>query len=474
MVTRQDRDATTAVFNVVIHKEELKQSIDSELKMIRQKAPIDGFRKGHVPATLVKKRYGKSIFADKFGALLSKKLEDYLKESPVDMIGYPVPAEGQEWPDFDVDNIFDSFTFRYEALIPPADFVVQGLDGVDTYDKYAATDLHAVAEEEVDKVVKNAKGQVSVDDSIEMKDMVLLDSKELSGEGGEVLEGGHQIEIKVMPESIHDEDVREALLGKQKGDIIRFNARTLENLNDAQYRKYILQLAADQEKVVGDFFEGTITDVFRLKEGVANEDFYKKSFGPSVTNREEAVAYFEKELTELYNMYANQLVYEEVREALIAQNPVTVSEYLLNKMISIGSKGEKSSAETEKERTSFYRMIQWEFIERSISDRFNLSVSPSEVRKRMIYLTEKNLGISLGDDFWEKMTDRLMQDQEKVQQVHRQLVFEKVMFQGVLANVQTREIPVPAKVLEAKYNSSMGVKSAETASDPDSEAIVTE
>ena len=52
------------VLTLTIEPADYQEAVQKELKQIRQKANIPGFRPGMVPAGLVKKMYGKGVLAD--------------------------------------------------------------------------------------------------------------------------------------------------------------------------------------------------------------------------------------------------------------------------------------------------------------------------------------------------------------------------------------------------------------------------
>ena len=77
MVVRKDLDSTSAILTVTIARETLKPKLDSELKKVRQRVPVKGFRVGHAPMNYIKKLYGPSIFSDTINDLIVSLREEY-------------------------------------------------------------------------------------------------------------------------------------------------------------------------------------------------------------------------------------------------------------------------------------------------------------------------------------------------------------------------------------------------------------
>ena len=63
-VSLQNIDKVSAELTVKLEKADYQEKVDKELKSLRQKAQIPGFRKGMVPTSLIKKMYGKSVIAE--------------------------------------------------------------------------------------------------------------------------------------------------------------------------------------------------------------------------------------------------------------------------------------------------------------------------------------------------------------------------------------------------------------------------
>ena len=54
----------TSVITLTLQPADYEEAVTKQIRQIRQKADIPGFRKGMVPAGLIKKMYGKSVLAD--------------------------------------------------------------------------------------------------------------------------------------------------------------------------------------------------------------------------------------------------------------------------------------------------------------------------------------------------------------------------------------------------------------------------
>ena len=131
-VSLQNIDKVSAELTVKLEKADYQEKVDKELKSLRQKAQIPGFRKGMVPTSLIKKMYGKSVIAEVVNKALQEAVYNYIKENKVNMLGEPLPnEEKQQNIDFDTMEEFD-FVFDI-ALAPEFKAEVSAKDNVDYY-----------------------------------------------------------------------------------------------------------------------------------------------------------------------------------------------------------------------------------------------------------------------------------------------------------------------------------------------------
>ena len=85
-VSLQNIDKVSAELTVKLEKADYQEKVDKELKSLRQKAQIPGFRKGMVPTSLIKKMYGKSVIAEVVNKTLQEAVYNYIKENKVNML----------------------------------------------------------------------------------------------------------------------------------------------------------------------------------------------------------------------------------------------------------------------------------------------------------------------------------------------------------------------------------------------------
>ena len=102
---------------VRLKKEDYLPAFEKKLKEYSKNANIPGFRKGMVPAGMIKKMYGPGIFSDEVLRTIEKELYTYLDKERPDIFAQPLPMEG-EMSKLDMNNPGD-FDFSFEVGLKP-------------------------------------------------------------------------------------------------------------------------------------------------------------------------------------------------------------------------------------------------------------------------------------------------------------------------------------------------------------------
>jgi trigger factor len=80
-IVKKDLDQNNAVVTLHVEKADYAENVEKNLRDLRKKANIPGFRPGMVPMSLLKKMYGKSVMADEINKLIAEKLYDFIREN---------------------------------------------------------------------------------------------------------------------------------------------------------------------------------------------------------------------------------------------------------------------------------------------------------------------------------------------------------------------------------------------------------
>ena len=273
-ITMSEVKDLQATLTMVMEPADYQEQVEKEIRQLRQKAQIPGFRAGMVPKGLVKKMYGKSVMADVINKEIGVQLSKYIDEQKLQVLGEPLPNEEQQ-PQIDLEND-TTFTFVFDiALAPEMDTKMTAKNKV-TYYKVKVTD------EMVDNQVKSYAaryGQMETVDSIEENDIVrgsLRENKE---------DGLVKTEAMLYPRYMKNEDVKKQLIGLKKGETMTFNPMKAYD-NESEVASLLGVNKDDVKNYADSEFTLTIEQIQRHKDAAIDSELFVKVYGDNAPKDE--------------------------------------------------------------------------------------------------------------------------------------------------------------------------------------------
>lgn len=159
---------------------EVRSLYDTMMKEYTDTVKIDGFRKGHVPPSVLERKFGESLRLDAMSRVLEKAVDAALKDSEEKPLAYEAPAlEGE--PEFAVDKDF-TFSVTYDVF--PA-IEVPSLEGIEiSVPKVTVTDEDLARE--LEQIRQRNAIVVEKTGPAEKGDVVTLGWSEIDAEGKQV------------------------------------------------------------------------------------------------------------------------------------------------------------------------------------------------------------------------------------------------------------------------------------------------
>lgn len=280
-VSLQNIDKVSALLTVKLEKADYQEKVDKALKDMRRKAQMPGFRKGMVPASLIKKMYGKSVLAEEVNKLLSESVYKYIQDNKLNILGEPLPNEEKQ-PEIDFDAMED-FEFLFDiALAPEFKVEVSAADKVDYYNI-------EVSDELVNNQIKTytqRNGKYEKVDAYADNDMLKGLLTELDDEG-KVKEGGIQVENAVLLPSDMKNDEQKALFANTKvNDVVAFNPQAAWDGNDIRVST-LLKIDKEAAADMKSNFSFRIEEITRFVPGDLNQEIFDQVFGKDAVKTEE-------------------------------------------------------------------------------------------------------------------------------------------------------------------------------------------
>ena len=280
-VSMQNVDKVSALLTVNIEKADYQEKVEKVLKKYRQQANIPGFRKGMVPMSLIKKQFGKSVTAEEVDRLMQEKVNEYIRENKVNMLGMPLPNEEKMQPiDFDTQ---ENFEFVFDIALAP-EFKAE-LTEKDAIDFYAIAVSDEMVNSQVEMYAQRASKYDKVD-SYQDRDMVKGLLAELDAEGN-TKEGGIQVEGAVMmPSYMKNDDQKAIFNGAKVNDVLVFNPSVAYEGNAAELSS-LLKIKKEEVEGMKSDFSFQIEEITRAIPAALDQALFDQVFGEGAVKSED-------------------------------------------------------------------------------------------------------------------------------------------------------------------------------------------
>lgn len=355
-------------------------AFEKSLKETSKKANIPGFRPGKVPAGMIKKMYGPSLFVDEVLKAVDKELIEYLRNEKVDMFGQPLPLKT------DIDNLDvqapAAYNFDFEIGLKP-EIVLPPFDTLDLTG-YNITITDEMIDEEVERF-RDQAGKMEDREAVDgEKNVIKVEFIETDTEGNP-LENGVRGDDSLLLKYFTPK-VREELMGKKAGDSVQITLGEAFEDNELEFIAKDLGLDIAHETTKARSFKLQITNVGQLEKAALSEELYKKAYPSEEIVTEED---FRKKIKdEIYAYWAaqsaNQL-HDQIFHQLVDTTSVDFPEDFLKKLLKNQENGEEGSApktdeEIEKEMPGFLKQLKWTLISDKIVLDNSISVGPEDIK----------------------------------------------------------------------------------------------
>ena len=261
----------TAVVTLTIESADYQEEVAKQLKEVRHKAQMPGFRPGMVPAGLVKKMYGKGILADVLNKKVGEGLQKHIEDNKLNILGDPLPSK--ESPKIDLENE-DTFTFMFDiAVAPEFDAKLTGKNKLTEY-------VIEVTDEMVNNQVQSycdRFGEYSPAEAVAEGDIVKGIAKEVDGE---IVKEGAILNPSYMKQKTQ----QKKFIGAKVGDVVTFNpAKAFDSEVEVSS---LLGITKEQAQELKSDFTFEIQEITRHTAAALNEELFTKVYGENAPKDE--------------------------------------------------------------------------------------------------------------------------------------------------------------------------------------------
>lgn len=422
-VTKENIGNLHDKLTVKVSKEDYLPSFEKAIKDYSKKANIPGFRKGMVPAGMVKKMYGASIFYDEVIKSVEKELKNYLVTEKPEIFAQPLPLES-DLRKLDMNQPAD-YDFPFEIGLKPA----VTLDALSTAKTtfYKVKTTPQMVNEEVEKLVTK-NGELKDAETVSSPENVLNVLFEESDADGNVVEGGISKDDSILLKYF-SEDYQQKLQDKKVNDSLVLQLKDAFPEKEREWILSDLGLDKNDPSSLDKYFKLVITKIGLVEKKGLNEEFFNQVFpGKDLKTEEDFRKVLEEEIQKQWDAAAHNQLQDQLYHILI-ETPVEFPVSFLKHWLQNGTEKQKTPEEVEAEYPKFESQLKWTLISDKIISDNNLEVSEEELRNNMKkeimgYFGQMNLG---EDTEWlESYIDRMMKDEKQVDASYRRLITEKL------------------------------------------------
>ncbi|EMF8482982.1 trigger factor [Proteus mirabilis] len=224
---------------ITVPAADIQKAVDSELKKAAKTVRIDGFRKGHVPMSMVKQRYGMSVLNDVLGDLMQRNFINAIIENKVNPVGAPdyKPEQYKEGEDFVYSVEFEVFP----------EIELKDLESIEV-----VKPIVTVKDEDVDNMLetlrkqqaewKDKEGEVAAEDHVTVDFNGSIDGEEFEG-------GKAEDFVLAMGQGRMIPGFEEGLIGHKAGEEFTIDVTFPEDYHAENLKGKKAQFAINLKKV---------------------------------------------------------------------------------------------------------------------------------------------------------------------------------------------------------------------------------
>jgi trigger factor len=436
-ITRKELEDSIINITITVDPSDYEKKFNQKLQSTAAKASIKGFRKGKVPANVVKKMYGQSVFGEMLDEMFNESLSTYLKENNIRYIAQALLAKDQERLVVDV-NALKSYTLTYElGLIP--DFELKGISSTDTYKFLTPAPKDNFIEEEL-KFLSRRLGKMEEVEDIQGEELVTVLAQEM--ENDTIKEGGFSRDVVLYIQGIEDKAFKDTLLTKKIGDSFKVEVSKLEGQDLDYIKKNLLNLPADYDLKADDVFHYTVKKIARLKPAELTEEVIKEQFG--FDNMDQLQAEIQNSYKASVTPAAESLLKKDIMNSLLDNSNIVISQTFVKRWLE--AQENMDEQKISEEIDAFTKELKWTYIKDEIVKNAGITIDNEDIRQGAVARIkgyEAQYG-RLPEDTVKNIVNKWYNDRNELFNLTEEVKTNK-MFQHLFTIIKKDESVIPAE-----------------------------
>ncbi len=427
-ITRENIDELNAVVKVDIAKEDYSDKVEKILTDYRKSANIPGFRKGHVPMTMVKKQYGKAVLVDEVNKLLQDALGKYLTEEKLDVLGNPLPK-----PQDDLDWDSDNFSFEFElGLAPEFEVNLKSKKPITHYNIVADKKMIDNQIEHIRKQYGKIISQKEVTKDSEITGVFENEEKEINNS------------TTITLDKFKGKATEKQFIGAKVGDVVTLKTKKL--FNDDHDLMNFLKVSHDDAHDLDVEVNFTINEINERELADLDQELFDKLFGKgTVTSVTELKEKIKEDSEKQFAQQGDQKLLNDVTENLVENTKFDLPASFLQKWMQTAGETEMDADQAKEEYEKSEKSMRYQLIEGKLIEKHNLQVTFDDLKahaKEMIKVQMAQFGqMNSSDEELEGIAARILSNKDEVKRLSEQLMSTKLLnLYKAEANLKTKEI----------------------------------
>ena len=418
--------------SVTLTAADYEKNFNDSLKKQSKNATIPGFRKGMVPAGMIKKMYGSGIFVDELNRLASKEMEKHLRENKIEFLAQPLPAESQAMLMPDMNSTKD-YVFDFEIASVPS-FDIDLFQSGKALERFKINLKPEMIEEEVERFQYKV-GKMTEPETVSVADNVLNVKFTESDALGNVVENGISKDNSLLMKYF-SADAQKEWMGKKNGDSItlKIGEAFEEKVNAAVFKD--LELDEKNEEHNSKHFNISLEKLGLVEKAAFDENLFEQSFpGAGIKTEEEFRAKVQEDMQNYWAHQARMLAHNEIFEELVHTTSFDLPDAFLKRFLLMTNEKYKSENDVEADYGSFTHQIRWELIFKKLVEENQIDATPQEVEMATKQQLASYFGMAQFDenaDWVKGFVQKQLSDRDFYEKTYRQILSDKVF--SVLEN----------------------------------------
>lgn len=361
-VTKNQIDDLNIELTIAISAEDYAEKEKKRLSAYRKNADFKGFRKGMVPASIVKKLYGDQALYEAINSVIGEQLDKFIKDNNLNILGEPLPSESQKENEWKSGNDFE---FKFDLGLSPAIDIELGKDDKLTRHKIEVSPK-AVADTKAEML--RQYGSLQEGEAAGEEDYVIADFRQ----GDKASEGAYVAVSKV------EGDAKAKFVGAKSGDT--FDVNVNEAFVNETDRSSMLKVSKDELAALDPVWNVTVVNVKTFVPAEENQETYDKIFGEGVVKTAEE---FEAKVTERiqnsYNQESDYKLSQDIQAYLVKKADVKLPEAFLKRWLYENNKEKFTMEQVEKDFDAFLKDFRWQLVREFLMKKFDLKIDDKDM-----------------------------------------------------------------------------------------------